>query len=665
MRTFLPLILLSVLLGCQSPESVPNYDAYDDYPTYEGTDLGLNYSPEQSTFKVWAPTAEALQLKLYTEGLAGTPLQTIAMQRVKDGVWEATIQEDLMGQYYAFQAQYEGQWQAEVTDPYAKAVGVNGLRGHIIDWEATDPENWASDQKPALSQPTDIIIYEIQLRDMTIHPSSGATAKGKYLGLVETGTRSPEGLSTGLDHLKELGITHVHILPTFDHRSIDETRLDEPQYNWGYDPLNYSVPEGSFASDPFDGAVRIREFKQMVQALHAAGIGVILDVVYNHTGQTEESIFNQLVPGYYYRQNSEGGFSNASACGNETASERAMFRKYMVESMLHWAQEYHLDGFRVDLMGIHDIETMNAVSGALHAYDPSIFIYGEGWKAGDSPLPDEQLALKANTAALKNIAAFSDEIRDAIKGHVFTHDAAGFISNQSGLEESVKFGVVAATAHDQVLLDSVNYSDKAWSPQPSQTIIYTSCHDNHTLWDRLQLSRPDASEADRIRMHKLGLTIVLTSQGVPFLHAGSDFLRTKQGVENSFESPDSINQIDWSRKATYSEVNRYVQDLIALRKAHPAFRMHSAAAIQANLRFLPVNKPLLVAYVLDGSAIGDHWARIIVAFNGSDAEQSLPIPTGSWQAALQNGQFYLDNGPFYTSTEARIPANSALILYEK
>ncbi|RME93537.1 MAG: type I pullulanase, partial [Bacteroidetes bacterium] len=327
---FAILLLLGLLPGCQPPEPVPTYDSYDDYPIYEGTDLGLTYTPAASTFKVWAPAAEALQLKLYAAGLGGEPLQTIAMERAQDGVWTATVQSDLLGQYYAFQARYDGQWKAEVTDPYVKAVGVNGLRGHIIDWDATAPAGWAMDKKPVISHPTDIVIYELHLRDMTIHPSSGATARGKYLGLVEPSTRSPEGLPTGIDHLRELGVTHLHILPAFDHRSIDETRLDEPQYNWGYDPLNYNVPEGSFASDPYDGAVRIREFKQMVQALHQAGIGVILDVVYNHTGQTEESIFNQLVPGYYYRQTATGDFSNASACGNETASERAMFRKYMV-----------------------------------------------------------------------------------------------------------------------------------------------------------------------------------------------------------------------------------------------------------------------------------------------------------------------------------------------
>lgn len=659
--------MLSICLfftSCQPTDSVPIYASYDDYPVYEGGDLGLQYTPKTSVFKVWAPAAEAMQLHLYDTSVGGEAIKTLAMARGEQGEWLVQEDRDLIGYYYTFQASYDGKWQAEVTDPYVKAVGANGLRGHIIDFEITNPEGWEADKSPPLSHPTDIVIYEIQLRDMTIHPSAGSQHPGKYLGMAEAGTRSPEGLTTGLDHIKELGVTHIHILPTFDHRSIDETRLDEPQYNWGYDPLNYNVPEGSFSSDPYNGDIRIREFKTLIKTLHDNGMRVVLDVVYNHTGQTAESIFNQLVPGYYYRQRADGSFSDASACGNETASERAMFRKYMVESMLYWAKEYHIDGFRVDLMGIHDIETMNAVSEALRAYDPSIFIYGEGWKAGDSPLPDDQLALKGNVKQLEHIAAFSDEIRDAIKGHVFTHDATGFISGQAGLEESLKFGIAAAVAHPQVQYDSVNYTDKPWSPQPSQTIIYTSCHDNNTLWDRLNISRPDASEADKISMHKLAGTIVLTSQGIPFIHAGSEFLRTKDGVENSFESPDAINQIDWSRKAQYEDVNQYFQKLIAIRKAHPAFRMQTAKDIAQNLQFQDVPAGV-VAYQLDGKAVADEWALITVIFNGTAQAQMVDIRPDNWIKIAENGQINergLGNSP---GGRVEAAANSALILVKK
>ncbi|MCB0638395.1 MAG: type I pullulanase, partial [Lewinella sp.] len=565
-RMWLLLLPLTLLMNnCASDMGkTPHHSAFDDYPVYTGADLGLTYTPERSVLKLYAPSARAARIRLYGTGLGGDVNETLAMEAGEDGVWTATLEGDWAGAFYAFQTEVNGTWGAAVPDPYAKAVGVNGQRAQILDLDGTDPAGWSSDRRPPLTDYRDIILYEIQVRDVSIHPSSGARHPGKFLALTETGTRSPEDLPTMLDHFRELGVTHVHLLPSFDFRSIDETLPeDERNYNWGYDPQNYNVPEGSFATDPVDPAARIREFKQMVQALHANGIRVILDVVYNHTGATEESLFNQLVPGYYYRQNDEGGFSNASACGNEVASERPMVRKFIVESMVYWAREYHLDGFRVDLMGIHDIETMNEAALALRRIDPTIFVYGEGWTAGGSPLPDSLRALKQNVPQMDYVAAFSDEVRDAIKGHVFTHDAPGFISGQEDLAESLKFGIVGGTEHPQLDYAAVNYTDAPWAPEPTRCIVYASCHDNHTLWDRLSLSRPDATEAERIRMDKLAAAIVLTSQGVPFLHLGADFLRTKQGVENSYESPDSINQIDWSRKAAYLEVFNYYQDLVA------------------------------------------------------------------------------------------------------
>jgi pullulanase len=655
--------VLLLLAACQSQPAMPTtFDSYADYPVYTGKDLGLTYSRSAATFKVWAPPAEAMRLLFYEKGIGGEPTQTVDLERGEQGVWQTTVDGNLLGKFYAFQARYDGQWKAEVTDPYVKAVGVNGLRGQVIDFRQTDPKNWDKEEAPPLNNPNEIVAYELHVRDMTIDPSSGSGYPGEYFGMIESGTKSPQGQATGIDHLKELGITHVHLIPVFDHRSIDETRLNVPQYNWGYDPLNYNVPEGSFSSDPYDGATRIAEFKQMIKTFHENGIRVILDVVYNHTGQTEESIFNQLVPGYYFRQNAEGGFSDASSCGNETASERPMFRKYMVESMRYWVEEYHLDGFRVDLMGIHDIETMNAVSKDLHRIDPTIFIYGEGWKSSTSPLPDDQLALKANTPRLQGIAAFSDDIRDAIKGHVFTANKPGFISGEKGLEESLKFGIVAATQHPQVDYTDINYSKAPWAPQPDQCMTYVSCHDNHTLWDRLTLSRPDADEATRIQMHKLAGTIVLTSQGVSFLHGGVDMLRTKDGVENSFNSPDAINRIDWTRKAQYRDVFDYFRQLIALRKAHPAFRMTTTEAIQQNLQFLDTKKPLLVGYTLNGAAVGDSWSRIVVVFNGADKAQNIDVPAGNWQVVIENGKINPEGLRTAKGGKMSVANNTALVL---
>ncbi len=640
---FIPaLLILFLLLLLASCRSKPRYESYEDYPVYDGPDLGLTLGPNGVQVRLWAPTADSVRFRLYEQDLGGVPFRTLDMERAESGTWTLQLPKTTMGNYYTFQTKVEGEWHQEVPDPYAYAVGTNGRRGQLVDLAATNPAGWEADRRPSLAHPTDIVLYELHVRDLSTHPSSGIVHKGKFLGFTEAGTKSPQGLTTGLDHLTEMGITHVHLLPAFDFRSVDETRLSEQAFNWGYDPQNYNTPEGSYATDPADGRVRIREFKQMVQALHERGIRVVMDVVYNHTGYTEESLFNQLVPGYYYRQNEDGGFSDASACGNETASERPMVRKMIVESVLFWAREYHVDGFRFDLMGIHDIETMNAVARALREVDPTIFVYGEGWTAGPTPLPDDQLALKKNTHRLDGVAAFSDDLRDGLKGSVFEHEETGFVSGKAGLEESIKFGLVASTPHPQVNYAEVNYSDTAWAAQPAQTISYVSCHDNHTLWDKLDLSRPDASANDRKKMHRLALTIVLTAQGVPFLHAGTEMLRTKYGEENSYQSPDSINQIRWGWKSEHLDMVEYVRRLIALRKAHPAFRMRTTDQIAEHLRFLDVAVPNVVAYRLNGAAAGDSWRDLWVAYNGSAEPQSLPLPEGSWKVALLDDEIYAE-----------------------
>jgi pullulanase len=565
------------------------------------------------------------------------------------------------GIYYTFQTKIQGNWQEEAGDPYARAVGTNGRRAQVVDLANTNPAGWDNDQRPPLASPQDIILYELHVRDASIHPRSGIDFKGKFLGLTQSGTTGPNGVATGLDHLKELGITHVHLLPSFDFLSVDESRLDSAQYNWGYDPQNYKVPEGSYSTNPEDGAVRIREFKQLVQALHNAGIRVIMDVVYNHTGKSEDSKFNRLVPGYYYRQREDGSLSDAAACGNEIASERPMVRKFIRESVEYWVDEYHVDGFRFDLMGIHDIQTMNEISASLHAIDSTIFIYGEGWTAGSSPLPDSLRALKINTGELDDVAAFSDDLRDGLKGSVFEHEERGFVSGRPGQEESVKFGIVAAGRHDQVLYDSVNYSKAPWAPEPNQCINYVSCHDNHTLWDRLRMSMPSTSVANRLRMHQLALTIVLTSQGIPFLHAGTEMARTKGGVENSYKSPDAVNQIDWARKTTHVTLYNYVRSLISLRKSHPAFRLPTNAAINQHLRFLEVDRDNLIAYRLQGVP-GDDWQDIVVAFNGAGVSQSVDLPEGTWKVVLDDRKIDGEGMRTFRGSAIQLPPYSALIL---
>jgi pullulanase len=436
-----------------------------------------------------------------------------------------------------------------------------------------------------------------------------------------------------LDHLKELGVTHVHLLPSYDFFTVDETRPDKPQYNWGYDPLNYNVPEGSYATNAEDGLTRIREFKQLIKTLHDNGIKVVMDVVYNHTMLTEDSWFNQLVPGYYYRQDEKGNFSNATACNNETASERPMFRKFMLESVKYWVEAYHVDGFRFDLMGVHDIVTMNIISDELHKLKPDILLYGEGWTAGASPLAEGMRALKKNAAQLRNIAVFSDDIRDGIKGSVFEHKDRGFASGKPGMEESIKFGVVGAMKHPQVDYSKVNYSKEPYAAYPSNVVSYAECHDNHVLWDKLAISAAEYSEAERREMHKLALGIVLTSQGISFLHAGTEFLRSKQGVENSFESGDSINAIDWDLKTKNKDVFDYVQALIAMRKGHPGFRMTGASLVADNIDFLAADSNL-ISYVINGEAVGDTWKKTLVVYNGSEAARKVDLPAGKWKTFI-------------------------------
>lgn len=615
---------------------------YDSYPVYKGNDLGLTYSKNQSSFRIWAPTAEKARLIFYKDGAEGLAESSIEMKRSANGTWLARVAGDKKGKFYVFSVRINGKWLNEVPDPYAKAVGVNGKRAMVVDLEETNPEGWEKDKSPVFKNKTDAILYELHVRDASIDPNSGIKNKGKYLGLTETGTKNTEGLSTGLDHIKELGVTHVHLLPVFDFYSLDESKPDKPQYNWGYDPLNYNVPDGSFSTNPHDGVTRIKEFKKMVQAFHQHELRVVMDVVYNHTRLTEDSYLNQLVPGYYYRQTKDGKFSNATACGNETASERYMMRKFMLESVLYWVNEFHIDGFRFDLMGVHDIETMNLVSRELHKIKPDILLYGEGWTAGSCPLPDSLRALKKNANKLDRIAVFSDDIRDGIKGSVFEHEDKGFASGKPGMDESIKFGIVASCKHPQVDYSKVNYSKAPYAKAPWNTVTYAECHDNHVLWDKLKISADNATEAERIEMYKLALSIVLTAQGISFLHAGTEFLRSKKGVENSFESPDSINAIDWSLKTKNKEVVDYINGLIKMRKEHPAFRMSSAKQIAENIEFFDDMPPGVILYQINGSAVGDKWKKILICLNGN-GKIKLPASREGWTPYIINNKFVKDS----------------------
>ena len=595
----------------------------------------VDCGPEATTFQLFAPaTAKRVVVRIYNDGIGGKPIKTVKMRiqetgerSQESGVWQATVKGNLLGKFYTFDM-----GKGECPGVFAKAVGVNGQRGAIVNLVKTDPEDWCCDAHPVIKSPADLVVYEMHHRDFSI-ARPDAKYPGKFLALTEP---------WAIDHLKALGVNAVHILPSYDYGSVDETRLDTPQYNWGYDPVNYNVPEGGYSTNPYDPACRILEFKQMVQALHNAGIAVILDVVYNHTYDIDHSNFQRTYPDYYYRKEmvngklSNGKYSNGSGCGNETASDQPMMRKFMIESVKYWINEYHIDGFRFDLMGCHDIETMNEIRKAVDAIDPTIFIYGEGWSAGQCALPTEQLGVKANISQMPRIAAFSDEIRDALRGP-FDDDKKSAWLDKGVETESLKFGIVGAIAHPQVDMSKVNYSKTPWALEPTQMMSYVSCHDDMCLVDRLRASIPGISDEELIRLDLLAQTAVFTSQGVPFMLSGEELLRSKKGVHNSFESPDSINQLDWSNLQRYPQVFKYYQDLIALRKHHPAFRLGDAHLVRKHLEFLDAPAGV-VAFRLKDYAGRDDWRNIIVILNANREQVSVALPKAMYTIVCQNGE---------------------------
>ena len=655
-------VAVATTAGCTSVKN--EYASYELYPVRSGSLTEMECTSEAAHFSVWAPTADEVRLMLYEAGEGGHAYATVSMEAGEEGVWHATVKENLLGKFYTFNIKMDDRWLGDTPGINAKAVGVNGKRAAIIDMRTTDPEGWIDDRRPPLRSFADIVIYEMHHRDFSVSPTSGIEHKGKFLALTEEGTRSPEGLATGIDHLKELGVTHVHLLPSYDYASVDETKLSENQYNWGYDPQNYNVPDGSYSTDPYDPATRIREFKQMVQAFHKAGIRIILDVVYNHTFNIAGSNFERTAPGYFYRQKPDGTYADASACGNETASDRPMMRKYMIESVLYWVNEYHIDGFRFDLMGIHDIKTMNEIRAALTAVDPSIVVYGEGWAAQAPQLPQDSLAMKANTYRMPGIAAFSDEMRDALRGPFNDNRQGAFLAGLPGGEESIKFGIAGAVQHPQVCNDSVNYSRASWAAEPTQMISYVSCHDDMCLVDRLRASIPDMKDDELARLDKLAQTAVFTSQGIPFIYAGEEVMRDKKGVHNSYQSPDSINAIDWSRKSLHADVFAYYKGLIQLRKNHPAFRLGDADLVRRHLEFLPVEGTNVVAWRLKEHAGGDMWEDIVVVLNSRREPARVAVPQGSYTVVCKDGCINEDGLGKVSGAELTVPAQSALIAWK-
>lgn len=633
-----------------------------DYEVYTGNDLGAVYSPKMTRFKVWAPEAESVKLNLYKQGEGDNLIEQHIMKKSANGTYVFEKQGDCNGIYYTYTVVNHGKEQ-EAVDPYTKAAGVNGQRGMVINLEKTNPQGFELDGYRNPEHITDAIIYEGSVRDFTMDESSGVFHNGKFLGLTEANTTNHFGEATALDYISGLGVTHVQILPAFDFETVDE-KNQKAQYNWGYDPDNYNVPEGSYAVSPYDGAVRIQEMKQMVLALHSRGIGVIMDVVFNHTYRRDDSNLQKIVPGYYYRSD-ETGYTDGSGCGNEVASDRPMVQKLIVDSLIYWAKEYHIDGFRFDLMGVLDIDTMNVIAERLKEIRPDIYLYGEGWNGGPSSLAEEKRAFKASAKKMSGIGMFNDDIRDTIKGSVFYDDHLGFVNGGTHLENALRYGITGAVAHPQVDYDA--YGSKPWAKEPGQSINYVSCHDNYTLWDKLSVSCPEASEEKKKAMNRLCAAIVFTSQGVPFIQAGEEFLRSKplpekKGfAENSYNMPDEVNSIKWDNIHEYPDMIAYYKGLMELRKAHPVFRMQSEAEMTQNLCFLSDTQENVVAYLLKGKGADDTPENILVIFNGNDEEILYNLPEGKWKILVDDKTAGAD-GKKIISEKADVEPLSALVL---
>jgi len=656
----------------QIPQLLPDFkkitEFYDstyfmENLVYDGDDLGLTYSVEGIKLRFWAPVASQVNLLLYQNAEDENPLFVYPMKKDVKGTFLINIPSLADGLYYLLEVDHEGQ-KVTTPGPYVSSVSINGEKGCILDLRTTDPEGFRYYEAPTLENPVDAVVYEVHVRDMTIHADSGVAAKGKYLGFVEEGTKNDKGHATGIDHLKELGVTHVQLLPIFDYNCLDESTENE-LYNWGYDPHNFNAPEGSYSSDPRNPKARITELKQLIMGLHKNGMGVIMDVVYNHTTDNLLSNFHKSAPLYYHRS-VDGVFTDASACGNETASERPMMRKFMMDSLIHWVKEYKIDGFRFDLMGIHDTETMKEIEKTLRKIKPDIILYGEGWAGGPSPLAEEKRLVKSNISETPGIGAFNDDFRDGVKGHVFFNARGGFVSG-NGLEESVKFGIAGAVKHKDINYEDIMYATSPWAENPGQSINYVSAHDNLTLHDKLVEVNKESTPETIKDMAKLANAIVLTSQGVPFIHAGAEFLRTKFGDHNSYRSPDSINALHWEMKSKNIDMVNYYKGLISLRKKYKAFRMRTQKEIEENISFYTRDKkaPLalenanVVSYILKDPLENKTF---LVAFNGGDRNQEITIPEASWDVLVD--KFQAGTNSLWSTAQKKVTlkAHSSLVM---
>jgi pullulanase len=601
-----------------SPEFAAKY-------TYTGNDLGVTYTKTSTKLRVWAPTAKAVSVVTYKESDSPSSSGTlIKMKYDTKGTWVATLKGDQNGTVFNYRVSVNNTVN-EAVDPYVRATTVNGLRGVIVNLDATDPKGWNSSKPKFSGRPTDAVIYELHVRDLSMDPSSGIPAKnkGKFLALTDLNT-SNNGQKTGVAAIKDLGVTHVELLPIFDFATVNENL---PTFNWGYDPQNYNVPEGSYSSDPTKPTARITELKSAIMSLHKAGLRVNMDVVYNHVSNANTFSQNLIVPGYFFRRDDNGNLTSGSGCGNDVASERPMVRKFIVDSVKFWATEYNMDGFRFDLMGLMDIQTINEITTMLKKIDPTILVIGEGWNMGT--LPPEKKANQLNIAQLPGVAHFNDQIRDGIKGSVFDAADNGFATGKFTAKMNVMAGIVGNTDY------STDIMTKWTTTAPGQSVNYVESHDNMTLVDKITASVKDATPADVAQLSRLASSIPFLSQGMPFMQAGQEFLRSKGGDPNSYKSSDLVNSLKWSTQGTNATTVKYFKGLIALRKAHPAFRMATTELVRKNLKFL-TSPEGTIAYSLNGAAVKDSAGTLVVIHNANTTAQTISLPkTGSWSVHVE------------------------------
>lgn len=610
------------MLKCQELKSLYNTSEFKEKYIDTERKQGAVCTEEGTSFLLWSPLSEKAELRFYKEGEGGVSFFQTEMKKEEKGMWSYETAENLHGVYYDFRTMTEGE-ETVFGDPYAKACGMNGKRSMAVDLKETDPEGWMEDRRPEKQEET--VIYELHIKEFSWDEAGGFSKenRGKYLAFTEEHTTlNKDGVHpTGLDYLKKLGITHVQIMPAYDYGSVDEK--NEEEFNWGYDPVNYNVPEGSYSSDPKHGEVRIREFKEMVQALHRNGFRVIMDVVYNHMYDLDSNL-NKAVPWYYFRTYENGGISNGSACGNDMASEREMCAQYILDSVLYWAEEYHIDGFRFDLMGLLDTKLMNRIRRALdEKYGRGeILLFGEPWAADDTASEGKVvMALKKNVAQLdKYVGMFCDDTRDAIKGHVFEGEIPGFVNGAENMEEKILNSVKAWCTKDTGI--------KA----PSQVITYVSAHDNWTLWDKLAITTPD--EERRMMENKLAAAIYMTCQGHLFMLSGEEFARTKDGHENTYNSPISLNRLDWKRAYKYEELSTFYEGLIALRKQLPGLCDKSETAGKRIYGYW--KKPGAVGFFVENKKEGEHtlWDTLYIIYNATEEEVETALPKGEWEVLL-------------------------------